>query len=245
MKTLGIIPARFASTRFPGKPLIDLGGKTMIQRVYEQVAKAELDKIIIATDDMRIVAHAKSIGAEYCLTSELHQSGTDRCAEVSTQFPDFDLVINIQGDEPFIDPAQINLVKSALLKPNAQISTLVKKIDTNEELFNVNSPKVILNQNLEALYFSRQTIPYLRNIDKTNWLTSHVFYKHIGIYGFQKDILLALSKLQPHALELAENLEQLRWLAFGYSISTEITTLETMAIDSPEDVEKIKKVYPF
>ncbi len=243
MKTIGIIPARFASTRFPGKPLIDLGGKTMIQRVYEQALKADLDEVIIATDHAEIAQHAEAIGAKYCLTSAHHPSGTDRCAEVSQLYPAYDLVINIQGDEPFIDPEQINLVKKALLQPNAQISTLIKPIKDQTELFNENTPKVVINEQREAIYFSRQTIPFLRNVKPSEWLNHFTYYKHIGIYGFRRETLQELTQLAPHPIEQAESLEQLRWIANGYKIATAVTQIETLAVDSPEDVIKIKKAY--
>lgn len=243
MKTLGIIPARYASTRFPGKPLVDIYGKSMIQRVYEQAcSSSSLDKVVIATDDERIVDAVKLFGGAYALTRTDHQSGTDRCAEVAQQLPGYDIVINIQGDEPYIDPIQIDLLSSCFSDSKVKLATLIKKIDTEEELFNNNIPKVVINSRMEAIYFSRHTIPYLRNVTRENQLSSHQFYKHIGIYGYTVDTLLEITKLSPSSLELAESLEQLRWIENGYKIQTRITDLETIAVDTPQDLEKIIKL---
>ncbi|WP_316818903.1 3-deoxy-manno-octulosonate cytidylyltransferase [Pedobacter nyackensis] len=240
MKILGIIPARYASTRFPGKPLIDIQGKSMIQRVYEQALKSEsLDKVVVATDDERIAEAILNFGGEFVMTGATHQSGTDRCAEVSKQLPDFDIVINIQGDEPFINPKQIDLLVSCFDQPNVQLATLIKEIHTEEELFNNNIPKVVTNNKQEAIYFSRHTIPYIRNAEKEQWLKAHQFYKHIGIYGYTTQALHEITLLEPSRLEIAESLEQLRWIENGYTIQTRITDLETIAIDTPEDLNKI------
>jgi 3-deoxy-manno-octulosonate cytidylyltransferase (CMP-KDO synthetase) len=242
MRVLGIIPARYASTRFPGKPLIEIQGKSMIQRVYEQALKAaSLTKVVVATDDERIALAVSNFGGECILTGETHQSGTDRCAEVSQYFPDFNIVINIQGDEPFINPKQIDLLVSCFEQRHVQLATLIKEISTNDELFNHNIPKVVTNSKQEAVYFSRQTIPYLRNLEKDKWLNAHRFYKHIGIYGYTTPTLHEITKLQPSSLEIAESLEQLRWIENGYAIQTRITTIETIAIDTPEDLDKITK----
>ena len=242
MKILGIIPARYASTRFPGKPLVDIDGKTMIQRVYEQSAKTKgLAKVIVATDDERIAEEVSRFGGEFVMTGDKHQSGTDRCAEVAEKFPEYKIVINIQGDEPYINPRQIELLSSCFQDETTQLATLIKEIHTDEELFNVNIPKVVINSRQEALYFSRQTIPFIRSYEKENWTKSHQFYKHIGIYGYRRDVLLAITKLQPSTLEMAESLEQLRWLENGFSIKTRVTHLETIAIDTPEDLKKISK----
>lgn len=234
MKSLGVIPARFASTRFPGKPLVDIGGKTMIQRVYEQAKKSDLNNVVVATDDERIAAEVRRFGGEYVMTASTHQSGTDRCAEVVKNLPGYGIVINIQGDEPFIDPNQINLVYDCFKDENVQLATLIKEIHTEEELFNPNIPKVVIGHQQQALYFSRHPIPYLR--DTTS---SHQFYKHIGIYGYKTATLLEISKLKPSSLELAESLEQLRWIENGYPIQTKLTTIETIAIDTPNDLLKI------
>ncbi|AOM78964.1 3-deoxy-manno-octulosonate cytidylyltransferase [Pedobacter steynii] len=240
MKVLGVIPARYASTRFPGKPLVDIQGKSMIRRVYEQAVKASgIDQVVVATDDERIAAEVKKFGGEFIMTGTSHQSGTDRCAEVVGQVSGFDVVINIQGDEPFIDPAQIDLLISCFEDREVQLATLIKEIHTAEELFNHNIPKVILNNKKEAVYFSRQTIPYLRNAEKENWLKTHQFYKHIGIYGYTVSALLEITQLPPSALEIAESLEQLRWVENGYAIQTRVTAIETISIDTPEDLNKI------
>ncbi len=240
MKTLGIIPARYASTRFPAKPLVDIAGKTMIQRVYEQAKKCDLDDVVVATDDERISSVVTSFGGKVVMTSTSHQSGTDRCAEVALRMPGYDVIINIQGDEPFIDPAQIALVRSCFTDQHIQLATLIKEIHSDEELYNPNIPKVVINANQQAIYFSRQPIPYIRNAEKKeDWVKTHQFYKHIGIYGYTTATLLKITKLSPSSLELAESLEQLRWLENGYQIQTKVTGIETIAIDTPEDLQKI------
>jgi len=240
MANLGIIPARYASTRFPGKPLIDIDGKTMIQRVYEQACSASsLDQVVIATDDARIIAEITRFGGEYVITRADHQSGTDRCAEVAEKIKGFDVIINIQGDEPYIDPVQINLLSSCFEDPEVRLATLIKKIHDKEELFNHNIPKVVINSSEQAIYFSRHPIPYIRNSEEDNWVTAHQFYKHIGIYGYTSDTLLQITRMLPSPLELAESLEQLRWIENGFKIQTKITALETIAVDTPEDLEKI------
>lgn len=241
MEVLGIIPARFASTRFPGKPLIEIHGKTMIQRVYEQARKAKLTEVIVATDDKRILQHVEGFGGKAIMTGEHHQSGTDRCFEAyQLNNKPFEYIINIQGDEPFIRPEQIDLVADCFKYPATQLATLVKEITTSEELFNSNSPKVVLNTAREALYFSRQPIPYCRNIPNDIWHKQHTYYKHIGIYGYRADIMEQITRLSPSALELAESLEQLRWLENGFRIATALTTFETTGIDVPEDLQKIQ-----
>jgi 3-deoxy-manno-octulosonate cytidylyltransferase (CMP-KDO synthetase) len=240
MKILGIIPARYASTRFPAKPLVDIAGKTMIQRVYEQAKKCDLDYVVVATDDERIASVVRDFNGEVVMTDTQHQSGTDRCAEVALLFPEYDIIINIQGDEPFIDPAQIALVKSCFTDQTIKLATLIKEIHQEEELFNPNIPKVIINSNQEAIYFSRHPIPYLRGaVEPADWVSKHQFYKHIGIYGYTRQTLLEIKNLAPSALELAESLEQLRWLENGYQIKTKVTGIETIAIDTPEDLQKI------
>lgn len=240
MKVLGVIPARFASSRFPGKPLVSIDGKSMIQRVYEQASKAGgLDHVVVATDDERIAEEVRNFGGSFIMTAAHHQSGTDRCAEVISQTTGFDVVINIQGDEPYIDPAQIDLLVSCFGDKQVQLATLIKEIHTEEELFNNNIPKVVLNHKKEAVYFSRQTIPYIRSAEKQDWLNTHQFYKHIGIYGYTSSTLLDITQLPPSSLEIAESLEQLRWIENGYSIQTRVTNIETIAIDTPEDLNKI------
>jgi 3-deoxy-manno-octulosonate cytidylyltransferase (CMP-KDO synthetase) len=240
MKILGIIPARFDSTRFPGKPLIDLAGKSMIQRVYEQSKKASsLAEVVVATDDERIFNAVKAFKGNVIMTSSNHKSGTDRCAEVSKKMIGYDAIINIQGDEPLIDPKQINLLASCFNDISTELATLVKKIDSDNELFNQNTPKVIINKNSEAIYFSRQVIPFIKNVEPSQYLKTHTFYKHIGIYGYRTTTLGIVSKLKLGHLELSEQLEQLRWLENGYKIKVALTKTESLAIDVPEDVIKV------
>lgn len=242
MKILGVIPARFESTRFPGKPLIDLAGKTMIERVYLQTKKSNaLADVVVATDDQRIFDAVKAFKGEVILTSNKHQSGTDRCAEVSKKLIGYDAIINIQGDEPLIDPKQINLVANCFNDISTELATLVKKIETQEELFNFNTPKVIINKKSEAIYFSRQVIPYLKNISSESFLDHHTFYKHIGIYGYRTTTLGIVSKLKISGLEKSEMLEQLRWIENGFKIKVAITKIESLAIDVPSDVEEVLK----
>src|SRR5690349_7755400 len=207
---IGIIPARYASTRFPGKPLIDIAGKTMIQRVYEQVKNSLLVReVIVATDDERIEKAVKSFGGKVCMTSSEHQSGTDRCAEVIHKLQlKCDAAINIQGDEPFIDPKQIDLVCGCFSDTETELATLVKKITSSEILFNPNSPKVILDKDSHAIYFSRNPIPYIRGREQQDWLSHHTFYQHIGIYGYRPDVLKKITALPVSSLEKAESLEQ-------------------------------------
>jgi 3-deoxy-manno-octulosonate cytidylyltransferase (CMP-KDO synthetase) len=240
MEILGIIPARYASTRFPGKPLTMINGKTMIQRVYEQASSSSLSQVIVATDDQRILDHVNSFGGKAIMTAEHHQSGTDRCFEAYQKHDiPFDYIINIQGDEPFIRPEQIDLVASCFRNPQTQLATLIKKIETAEELYNVNAPKVVVNLAGEAMYFSRQPIPYCRNVPNDIWHKQHTYYKHIGIYGYRADILEQITRLPLSGLEMAESLEQLRWLENGFRIATAVTEFETIGIDTPEDLERI------
>jgi 3-deoxy-manno-octulosonate cytidylyltransferase (CMP-KDO synthetase) len=245
MKFLGIIPARYASTRFPGKPLADLMGKPMIQRVYERVADS-LDRVVVATDDDRILHAVWKWGGEALPTSPNHPSGTDRCLEAYTKLKkEYDVIINIQGDEPFVHPSQIELLKAAFQSPSTQIATLVKPFssgDDFENLFNPNTPKVLLNSTGQAIYFSRAIVPYIRGEHHSEWLKSHVFYKHIGIYAYKSQILKEITSLPQSILEKAESLEQLRWIENGYTIQTMITNEETIGIDTPEDLERAVKM---
>ncbi|HEX5169752.1 MAG TPA: 3-deoxy-manno-octulosonate cytidylyltransferase [Cyclobacteriaceae bacterium] len=236
-KILAIIPARYASTRFPGKPLADIGGKSMIQRVYEQVQKAaHIDQIAVATDHQEIYDHVLAFGGNACFTSENHPTGTDRCYEALTlQNEKFDYVINIQGDEPFIQPGQMDQLTS-LLDGDTAIATLVKKIETEEELNNPGEVKVVVNKNHFALYFSRAVIPHLRNVPRENWLRQFNYYKHIGLYAFRSDVLKEITTLPVSSLERAESLEQLRWLENGYGIAVAETHVESICIDTPEDI---------
>ncbi|MEO5675408.1 MAG: 3-deoxy-manno-octulosonate cytidylyltransferase [Chitinophagales bacterium] len=235
---LGIIPARYASTRFPGKPLALIHGKPMIQHVHVQALKCSLlRRVIIATDDQRIYDAVKDFGGEVILTSKNHQSGTDRCSEVVKVIQEeYDVVINIQGDEPFIKPEQIDLLCSCFKSDSVQIATLVKRILTEAELSNVNVVKVVMAENGRALYFSRSVIPYQRNVSKNLRVFDGKFYKHIGLYGYRKDILQKIAELPINDLEKAESLEQLRWLANGFQIQTAITEAETISIDTMEDL---------
>ena len=244
MKTIGIIPARFASSRFPGKSLAVISGKTIIQRVYEQAQRAHrLDEVIVATDDERIFAHVEAFGGKVVMTAPHHRSGTERCAEVAGKFEDADIIINIQGDEPFIDPEQINLVAEPLARrQSVQISTLAKQIEKEDELNNPNVVKVVLNRQQMAMYFSRSTIPHLRGVPSHKWLSSAAFYKHIGLYGFRRALLLELAELPPSRYEKWESLEQLRWLEQGFSIFVNLTELETIGVDTPEDLERATKM---
>ena len=247
MPTLGIIPARFASTRFPGKPLVDINGKTMIQRVWEQANKAELiDDVIVATDDKKIFDTVITFGGKVEMTSEACKTGTDRCFEIIKNQSKYDIIVNIQGDEPFIDPSQIDIVIK-LLKENTdlEIATLSKKISDSEQLFNPNVVKLVKDKKQKALYFSRNPIPFFRNSPKDKWIDLHNYYKHIGLYAYRITTLKEIAKLKQTSLELSESLEQLRWLENGYSIGVGLTTLETMGIDTPEDLENILKQISF
>ena len=242
MKTfLGIIPARYASTRFPGKPLAKIGGRTMIERVYSQSKKSQfLSDVIVATDNELIVDEVKRFGGKVCLTSPDHPSGTDRCAEVIDAMKlSCDAVINIQGDEPFIEPKQIDLLCACFEDERTELATLIKEIVDTRVLFNPNSPKVIVDRDRFAIYFSRHPIPYLRGYDQEEWIKRHTFFQHIGIYGYRPAILKDITQLEPSSLEKAESLEQLRWIENGLKIKTAITPYETIAIDTPEDLQKI------
>lgn len=244
MKFLGIIPARYASTRFPAKPLALLGGKTVIQRVYEQV-KDVLDDAYVATDDERIEAAVKAFGGKVVMTSVHHKSGTDRCYEALTKIGGhFDVVVNIQGDEPFIQPSQLHSIQDCFQDPATQIATLVKPFTPDsglEALENPNSPKVVLDKNRNALYFSRSVIPYLRGVEKNEWLSRHTYYKHIGLYAYRTEVLKEITALPQSPLELAESLEQLRWLENGYVIKAGITEVETIGIDTPQDLQRAEE----
>jgi 3-deoxy-manno-octulosonate cytidylyltransferase (CMP-KDO synthetase) len=238
MKILGIIPARYSSSRFPGKMLADINGKTMIKRVYEQCCKSKsLNEIIIATDDVRIKSECESFGANVLMTKPEHPSGTDRCFEAYTLVNEkFDFVVNIQGDEPFIKPEQIdNLISS--LSPETELSTLIKKIEDETILWNTGNVKVTFNTKMEALYFSRQVIPFIRGIAQTEWLKANDFYEHVGLYAYRTDILKEICKLPTSNLENAESLEQLRWLENGYKIKLQPTEWDSFCIETPEDLK--------
>lgn len=261
MNFIGIIPARYASTRFPGKPLADIGGKPMIQRVYEQAKKA-LDKVVVATDDERIYDCVRGFGGEVVMTRADHKCGTDRCLEAyerttfysrstpdgptrdprATHESDEDVIINIQGDEPFIQPEQIEAIKSCFDREGTDIATLVKPFtenDTLEALENPNTPKVVFNHETgDAILFSRSVIPYLRGIDKNEWLAQGKHYRHIGMYAYRAKVLGEITKLEQSSLEKAESLEQLRWLENGYRIRVAVCETYSMGIDTPEDLQQ-------
>ena len=240
MKILGIIPARYASTRLPGKPLIDILGKTMIQRVYEQVCKsAKIDAVIVATDDERIKDHVHSFGGEVVMTSPEHPSGTDRCNEVVRLIGgSYDYIVNIQGDEPMIDPVQIDSLADCL-NGKTELATLIKAATTNDDLVNSNTVKVVLNTHQEALYFSRAAIPFMRGVDETSWTARHSYFLHLGMYAYRKDILEAITKLPVSSLEKTESLEQLRWLENGYHIKCILTDKQGQCVDTPEDLQRV------
>ena len=247
-KILGIIPARYDSSRFPGKPLVVIEGITMIMRVYGQAMKCELlDKVIVATDNEAIFNHVELSGGKVLMTSGHHNSGTERSAEVvevlAARGEIFDCVINIQGDEPFIDPRQIRQVGECFSDPDTGIATLVKKITDQDELLSPNVVKVVTDIFGNALLFSRSAIPFLRGRDQKEWISSATFLKHIGIYGYRTEVLKRLVALPPSRLELNESLEQLRWLEHGYRIKTQLTEYESVAIDTPADLSKITNTF--
>jgi len=241
MKFIAIIPARYASTRFPGKPLAMLGGKPVIRRVYEQVAGV-LDEAVVATDDERILDAVHAFGGRAVMTSAEHRSGTDRCYEAYCNIgSDADVVINIQGDEPFIDPSQIAEVKRCFDDESTRIATLVRKFDPAlgfEALFDANTPKVTFDDNMNAIYLSRSIIPYVRNFKWQEWIDRCTFYTHVGMYAYRAATLAELTSLPQSSLELAESLEQLRWLQNGYKIKVGVTECPTIGIDTPDDLKR-------
>ena len=244
MTILGIIPARYASTRFPGKPLVVIEGKTMIQRVYERsVQSVRLTKVVVATDNESISKHVGLFGGNVLMTNLHHSSGTERCNEVVEKLRRegeiYDYVINIQGDEPFIEPEQINQVAQCFCDPRTLLATLIRKVTALEELTNPNVVKVVVDNHGSALFFSRSAIPFTRGLDPKDWLSATTYYKHIGIYGYKSSVLGEIVALPQSPLEHAESLEQLRWLAHGYRIQTQITEYESIAIDAPSDLLKI------
>jgi 3-deoxy-manno-octulosonate cytidylyltransferase (CMP-KDO synthetase) len=237
----GIIPARYASTRFPGKPLIDIQGKSMIQRVIEQASASKyLDIVVVATDDLRIANHVRALGAQVVMTAEDHPSGTDRCWDALKQLPgDYNYVINIQGDEPFIDPNQIDELAVVLQDGSVELATQMIKVDSHAILFDKGEVKIILNQQHEALYFSRMVIPFIKGVDEAVWHQHHAYYRHVGMYAYRRDILEKITALPVSALEKAESLEQLRWVENGFKIKCVETAFDSHCIDTPEDVEKV------
>lgn len=243
MNFTGIIPARYQSTRFPGKPLALLGGKPIVQWVYENAEKA-LDFVYVATDDERIYRAVEDFGGKAVYTLSTHQSGTDRCAEAARKISEhtkIDVVVNIQGDEPFIRPGQIESLKACFDSPETEIATLIKPISDASEIFNPNRPKAVINAKQEAMYFSRSPIPYVRDEKSEDWLGRHQFFSHLGMYAYRFDVLQKLTRLPVGILENAESLEQLRWLENGYHIRTAQTIIESVGIDTPDDLENAKK----
>ncbi len=240
MSILAIIPARYGSTRFPGKPLIEINGKSMLQRVYEQTQKANLlSDVIIATDDQRIAEHAKTFNANVVMTSLQHLSGTDRCFEAyQLNGKKFDYVINVQGDEPFLDPEQINSLASVCAN-GIEIATQMTKCTNYNVLFDTGEVKIVLNSKNEALYFSRSVIPHIKNKNENEWHLNFDYYRHVGMYAYRVDILNQITKLNPSSLESAESLEQLRWLQNGYKIKCVETNFDSHCVDTPEDIEKV------
>ena len=241
MKFIGIIPARYASSRFPGKPLARLGGKFVIQRVYETVSKA-LDDAYVATDDQRIYDAVVGFGGKAVMTREDHKSGTDRIEEAVEKLgTDADVIVNVQGDEPFIQRSQIETVCKCFDDPSTQIATIGKPFESIEAAENPNSPKIVLDNNGYALYFSRSVIPFIRGVEREEWLDNYPFLKHLGLYAYRKDVLRGITRLPQSSLEKAESLEQLRWLQNGFRIKVGITDFETVGIDTPEDLVRAEE----
>jgi 3-deoxy-manno-octulosonate cytidylyltransferase (CMP-KDO synthetase) len=241
MKFMSIIPARYASTRFPGKPLAVLGGKTVIQRVYEQVSSV-LSDVYVATDDERIFECVESFGGKAVMTRADHKSGTDRIQEAVEKITtEADVIINVQGDEPFIHPSQIKTLMALFDAPETQIGTLGKPFDNIEAVSNPNSPKIVTDNRGFALYFSRSIIPYIRGKQQDEWFGEYPFLKHLGIYAYRREVLKEVTQLPQSSLEKAESLEQLRWLQNGYRIRVGLTDIETVGIDTPEDLARAEE----
>lgn len=244
MKFIGIIPSRYASTRFPGKPLAMIGSMTMIERVYRQALK-DLDRAVVATDDQRIFDAVKAFGGEVVMTSDRHRSGTDRCREAYENIgSDADVIINIQGDEPFIDPQQIAAVKQCFDDPDVCLATLARPFDPErgfDALQNPNTPKLVVDKKMNAIYFSRSVIPYVRNYPQDQWPTHASYLTHVGLYAYKAATLKEITQLSQSPLELAESLEQLRWIENGYKIRVALTDCPTIGIDTPEDLEAALK----
>ena len=246
MRVLAVIPARYASTRFPGKPLALLGGKPMIEWVWERVASlTTLSKAVIATDDGRIAKAVTAFDGKAMLTSGSHRSGTDRCGEVLKRLEaigeEYDVVLNVQGDEPFVTHEQLTTLLACFDDPSTQIATLGKPFDSMEGVCNPNSPKIVLDNKGFALYFSRSVIPFIRGVEQQKWLENYPFLKHLGVYAYRAEVLREVTRLPQSSLEKAESLEQLRWLQNGYRIRVGITQQETVGIDTPEDLARAEE----
>lgn len=247
MNFIAVIPARYASTRFEGKPLVDIFGEPMVVRVYRRAAQL-FQYVVVATDNEQIKNRAKEFSCEVVMTSEKHPSGTDRCREALDKAEalfgkKFDVVVNIQGDEPFIHIEQLAQIKSAFEDDSTDIATLIKPFGKDEDIFNPNTPKVVVSRTGRALYFSRSVVPYLRGTESAEWQEKHLFYKHIGLYAYRSEVLREITCLPQGVLEKCESLEQLRWLENGYQIKCEVTNMESYAIDTPADLEKVLEKY--
>lgn len=239
---IGIIPARYSSTRFPGKPLSILGGKPLIQRVYEQTSKV-LNNVCVATDDERIYNKVIEFGGNAVMTRADHKSGTDRIAEAYEKIgKPYKVVINIQGDEPFIHPEQIESVMACFDDKDVEIATLGKRFTSMEAVQNPNSPKIVVDNRGFAMYFSRSVIPFVRGVEEGEWLGRYPFLKHLGLYAYRVDVLKAITALPQSSLEKAESLEQLRWLQNGFRIKVAETEFETVGIDTPEDLKRAEEL---
>jgi 3-deoxy-manno-octulosonate cytidylyltransferase (CMP-KDO synthetase) len=243
MKILGIIPARYASTRLEGKPLKDIEGKTMIRRVYEQAQKA-LENVVVATDDDRIFKEVQSFGGEVIMTSSNHSTGTNRCLEALEKYTlkNVDVVINIQGDEPLLDPIQIQNIAACFEDKSVQLASLAMPVNPAEKLIENQGCFVIMDKNMNALYFSRSVIPFLRDLPKDEWAQHHTYYKHLGMYAYTPEALKTFASLEQTSLEMAESLEQNRWLQNGYKLRMGITEINTLAVDTAEDLEKVRSI---
>ncbi len=241
MKILGVIPSRYASSRFPGKPLVNIKGKPMVQHVYERAIQAKrLSEVVVATDDQRIYDAVMGFGGKVIMTSESCENGTDRCREViEKHLPEYDVIINIQGDEPYVHPEQIDKLCSLFENENVRLGTLAKQTHSADDILNPSRVKVVIDKSMDALYFSRSPIPFLRGKDNNEWGKHHIYYKHLGLYGYRKEELLKYNQLKPSALEKAEALEQLKWLENGHKMRVGITEHDSYAIDTPEDLDEL------
>lgn len=249
MQVIGVIPARYDSSRFPGKPLVMINGISMIRRVYEQALKCKnLSQVIVATDDERILEHVMSFGGKVMMTAPYHRSGTERVSEVVEKLhstdPDnlFEVAVNIQGDEPYIDPGQIDSLISCFRDKDIQIATLIHEIDVQDELLSPNVVKVIIDKNRKAITFSRAPIPYMRGVEIDKWLNHHTYYKHVGLYAFRTQVLEIITRLKPSPIEMVESLEQMRWIENGFFIHTELTKSDSISVDTPEDLLKLTNI---